>query len=231
MPRLQTPQVLTSPDIMGEQYSHPAFGLIQMNIVSGGNPTLFGSDIGHNQRVSIKINTANLRRSLGRDWAFADKTLVEFEMSHAQFAQFITSTGQGAGTPVTLNFIRGEGEIPGIQNLASKHEIHRNEIEQTAKEALDKLSAEIRDLKVKLMDGKVGKKDLQGAIHNMECAIENAPKDLAYAVSSAQTALEKATSDARIEVESFVQMMAQRIGMESIANGMPVSLGTQESKQ
>lgn len=39
---------------------------------------------------------------------------------------------------------------------------------------------------------------------------------MAFAVQSAEEALEKATSDAKIEVESYVQMTAQRLGLKHI---------------
>ena len=67
-------------------FKHPAYGTITMTTCTGGDRTLFGSDLGHNQRISIKIDTAVLHRDLYRDWIHSDKHLIEFEMSHAQFA-------------------------------------------------------------------------------------------------------------------------------------------------
>lgn len=201
----------------GDRYSHPAFGTVTMTTVSGGDKSLFGSDIGHNQRICIRVNTASLKRDLNHDWINSDKTLVEFEMSHAQFAQFITSNGNGSGTPCTLKFIRGEGMIPAIKNIESKHETFKREIRDAAAERLRHIKQGLESLGILLeAGGSISKKELREIHSNMARHVSQLPGTMEYVVNSAEEALEKATSDAKIEVESFIHMSAKRIGLKHI---------------
>jgi len=61
----------------GEIHTHPAYGNITMSVVSGGDKTLFGSDLGHGQTIRICVNEASLRRDLHMDWVFGGSTLDE----------------------------------------------------------------------------------------------------------------------------------------------------------
>lgn len=197
-------------------FTHPAYGTITMTTSTGGERTLFGSDLGHNQRISIRINTAELHRDLYRDWIHSRDHIIEFEMSHAQFAQFITSNGCGSGTPITIKWMKDVGQIPGIKNIQTKHETQRKEIHEITRRAYDGVLKDLGRLKAMLDTGKIGKRELAQIIRDMEISIGNAPANLAYAVESAEEALAKAASDARIEVESYVQMTAQRLGLKHI---------------
>jgi len=197
-------------------FQHPAYGAITMTTRTGGGKTLFGSDLGHNQRIVIQISAAELHRDLHRDWIHQDKTLIEFEMSHAQFAQFITSNGNGSGTPVTITWLKDVGSIPAIKNFQTKHETNRQEIRNSARAASDGIAQNVAKLGAMLDHGKLGKKELRELWHSMKCQVENLPSNMAFAVRSAEEALEKATSDAKIEVESYVQMTAQRLGLKHI---------------
>lgn len=201
-----------------EVLNHPAFGTISVSVPTGGDSTLFGSDIGHNERVCIRITTADVRRDLSRDWIHPQKEIVELEMSHAQFAQFISSHGNYAGTPCTLRWIRDIGEIPGIANVETKHETFRREINDAAKKRLEHIRAEIAKLGGLIESGKLPKKELRDIQAQLRRHVEQLPGSMEFVVKSAEEALEKATSDAKIEVESFVQATAQRLGLRQISD-------------
>jgi hypothetical protein len=51
---------------------------------------------------------------------------------------------------------------------------------------------------------------------NLKCMIENTPSNMEYTILSAEKALDKAVSDAKIEVESFVSVTTQRLGVQSL---------------
>lgn len=201
-----------------ERYNHPAYGTITLTTtLGGGDKTLFGSDLGHNQRVCIRVNTATLKRDLNHDWIHTDKQLIELEMSHAQFAQFITSNGNGSGTPCTLKFIRGEGDVPAIKNIETKHETFRREVRDAAASRLQHIKQGLDSLRIMLeAGGSISKKELREIHANLERHAAQLPGTMEYVVKSAEEALEKATSDAKIEVESFVHMTAQRLGLKSV---------------
>lgn len=199
-----------------EVYDHPAYGVITLTNPQGGDSTLFGSDIGHNQRMCITIHRAQLKRDLNRDWIHSKNQIIEVEMSHAQFAQFITSQGKGDGTPCTLRWMKGEGAVPGIAKIETKHDTFRREIHDAARKRLESIEKEIAKLGEMIESGKLPKKELRELHANLRRQADYLPGTMEFVVKSAEEALEKATSDAKIEVESYIAMTAQRLGLKSI---------------
>jgi hypothetical protein len=189
---------------------------------TGNSATLFGSDLKHNNRVCIKIARAELNRTLNRDWFAGEvRPIVEFEMSHAQFAQFITGAGKGDGTPCTLTYAPERGHtskpMPIIENIETKHATYRREISETARREVEGISDSVNELKAMVATGKVGLVKMREILHNLTRQVSNLPENLSYTVASAEDALEKATSDAKIEVEAFISTAAQRLGLEHIS--------------
>lgn len=218
----QAPSVTPSPHGEGERHRHEAFGVLTMTTIQGGDgEKLFGSDLPHRQRIRISLHRAVLDRSLHRDWAHDEKMIACVEMSHAQFAQFITSNGSGAGTPCTIRYAPADGasieEMAPIAPLETKHETLRREIKESAAQDIQKVSDALAALEEMASNGKVSLKTLKEKLHSARCHLTNLPSNLSYAVKSAEEALEKATSDARIEIESYVQMTANRLGLQSIS--------------
>lgn len=207
----------------GEIYEHPAYGTITMTSSSNGNiGTLFGSDIQHHQCIRISIQRAKLHRSLSHDWVHGEcRSLVEFEMSHAQFAEFITSVGNGSGTPITLTAAPDQlsrtVSVPGIENIETKHELFRREIRESAKGQADRINREIEKLGALIASGKVGKKDLSAIYTALRSHAGNLPGNLAFTVAQAEEALEKATTHAKVEVEAYISNTARRLGLSSLA--------------
>jgi hypothetical protein len=219
------PVVTTDERHGGEMHAHEAFGTIIMSVPTGGGMNglhLFGSDIGHHQCISIEIHRAELRRDLSRDWIHSRELLARIEMSHAQFAQFITSAGNGGGTPCTLRYTAPVGTAPEemapIAKIESKHETHRREIQESAAKQIKKVQESLNEIQAMADAGKVSIKELRAKLFSAKCHIENLPSSLEFAIKSAEEALEKAASDAKIEVESYVQMTASRLGLKSIAD-------------
>lgn len=207
--------------IESQVHDHDAFGVVVMTMPNGGDKTLFGSDIGHYQAIRIEVHRATLEHGThDRIYPTSGVQLVAFELSHAQFAQFITSSGKGAGTPITLRYAPARDAaievMPGIEKIETKHETHRRNIGEMADKTMQHLSASVEQIEKMLESGKLSKSELKEIHRQLKIAMGNASSNMAYVVESAEEALEKATSDAKIEVESFVAMTAQRIGLSHI---------------
>lgn len=212
-------------------YEHEAFGVISMvtSTKTGGGEAsgeaLFGSDLRHRQVLSIKVSRATLNRSLNRDWVHEEQTLMEFEMSHAQFAQFITSNGNGQGTPITLRVAPEKGSrlsnVPPISKEESRLDSMRGEVQASASSELSNLQARVNDLGRMIEGGKVSMKDLKELHRDLVIRMENLPKNLAYAVKTAEEAMSKSVSDAKIEIEAYADNVARRIGLESLGQLAP----------
>jgi hypothetical protein len=201
------------------RYDHPAFGKVVLSHPTG-NVTLFGSDVAHHGSMCISLYRAHLDRHSNHDFIGQDAMICQFELSAAQFAQFITSQGSGSGTACTLSYGPGVDsklvDYPAIEKIESKMDMHRREVRESASEQIDKIKTSF-DAVNALMDApSIPKKAMKEALFNLKCMIENTPSNMEYTVSSAEKALEKAISDAKIEVESFVAMTTQRLGLKSL---------------
>lgn len=205
----------------GEKHTHPAYGVMHMTVPRNNyGMTLFGSDIKHSDTVRITISTATLNRNLNRDFIHEDKQLVSFEMSHAQFAQFITSQGNGSGTPITLERAPTEYKlemIPSIKQIETKNQTFQKEIRETAgKEIREQFEREINRLEAMIESGKLSKKELSDIHKSMKIRMENFSGNMEYVVKSAEEALAKATTDAKIEVESWIEQRFRSIGKNAV---------------
>lgn len=203
-------------------YEHDAYATITMTTSTGGGGSLFGSDLGHNQRIHISIQRAKLHRELSRDWIHGEiNPLIDFEMSHSQFAQFITSNGNGGGTPVTLRYAAPRGTafeaMPMIKNIETKHDIFRREIREMSDKRMEQLQEGVARLGALIDSGKAGKVALKEIHKHLQWAADGTAGSMEFVVKSAEEALEKATHDAKIEVEAYIDASARRIGLESIS--------------
>ena len=205
----------------GTYFTHDAYGTIRLTNPQGGSSTLFGSDIGHDNRVRIEICRARLDRSHGRDWIFPRETVVDVEMSHAQFAQFITSSGKGDGTPCTLIVAPSPDTrvqaMPAIANIETKHATFKREIRDEAIKTVEFLEKQVDVLVSLVANGKPRISELKDISRSLKVTLSNLPSNMEFVVSSAEEALERATSDAKIEVEAYIAATAQRIGLNHIS--------------
>ena len=95
--------------------------MISVHRTNSTGTHLVGSDIEHQQFITLKISTANYERTLKNDWFFPDRNLIEISMSLSQWAEFISSPNT-SGVPCTLERIQGkclfeDEEVPFIDKI------------------------------------------------------------------------------------------------------------------
>lgn len=226
----EAPKVTKTPHDLGEIIQHPAFGMISVSRPSsGGKGTeLFGSALNHNNYVSIKIETAELHRDLNRDWVSPRKIVTEFEMSHAQWAQFVASSGMGQGTPVTLRYRPEDNAklvcVPGIES----NEKLKQTFEREIKEQCARYIADAKTLTKKLADliesGKTGKTQLKELHHEMSTFSGNFAANMAYVQNSFAEAMENSVEAGKSDIEAFVSNLAQSTGLAFLKQNPPTTL-------
>lgn len=214
------PEKIEGDGRFGERFTHPAFGVITMSHPVGGKTVLFGTDVPHPGTVSIQIKTAELSRSSSRDWysSAGGQVLLEFEMSHSQFVDFVSSPGRGEGTPVTLRIAR-KGPIdflPGIKLVESKTESVKRQIESEVMEQVRSISDRISAIEAHLDSGKLSKKEIREKIVDMKHMIRNLPSNLGYSVGCAKEAIDRVADSAKVDVEAFLASRIRSIGLKTI---------------
>lgn len=198
-----------------EVYSHPAYGTISMHVVTGGDPHMFGSDIKHGQRIRVEIRRAEHHRNLSNDWYHGKgRALIEVELSHSQFAEFITTPNRGEGIPCTITEIKGE-MIPAIDQVESKAEMFRREIEASAERRLTEIAAKIDQLGALIDSGKLPKGELRALHNDLARHVSQLPGSIGFVVEQGEEALEKATTAAKIQIEATINSHINRIGLDA----------------
>lgn len=200
------------------RYRHPAYGTISMTEVSGGRETLFGSSVKHSRRIRISISTAECLREYYSDNIFPGRELLEFELSHAQLAMFITSTGKYVGTPITfrrLPEMTGRQQmVPGIREIEDRATVMQKEVRDSANSGLNRMNKLVSSFAEVAKTGKIGKKAMDEFIHSMTVELQNMPSNMAFAVSQAELALEDAKTAALIDIERAFASSAAAAGVD-----------------
>lgn len=186
--------------------SHPSYGnLMLYKRNSSGSKVLFGSAARHNTTVVIRVSTAKMQRRIHSNTYYADKYLVELELSLAQFSQFIMSSGQGEGTPCTLRYINGQSieECPRYE----PREVYESEIAKSLQELKD-LSATLESLTKTLLEKQRltvdEKQRLKNAVGDIATTVNS---NLEFIMESFQEEMDNTVTAAKIELENFQQTL------------------------
>lgn len=206
----------------GTQFEHPAFGQVVLTHPRGGRSPMFGSELEHSDVMRIEVRQATQQRFLSDSRVVEGPLIVQFEFTLAQWSQFISSQGMGAGTPCTLQAYRAQGDMvlpPEIERVEPHQETFRREMAAKVSEALHPLNAALDQLEAALTAGGKGaaKKALEHARHH----VHNLPENVRFVDERFAESMEKIVSDAKIEVENFVVSTALRTGIEALRNAGP----------
>jgi hypothetical protein len=190
---------------------HPAWTLIGA-YRSTCNPgvNLFDSDILHQNTITIRLKKASRKRELHHDWLHGKKTVVEVELSEAQWAAFVSSMNSGDGVACTVRYSAADGGYtPSFP--------HKPRLAETIAEthgAADRAFAAIQAA-MEALDAADTTKTKREAMATLRATINNATPNVDFAgkvlVEHAESVVQKAKAD----VEAFVTAKAHQLGIES----------------
>lgn len=200
-----------------ETFKHPAFGMIGFSRVCGGENTLFGSSIKHNDRIIMKIKHGEQDRCLHEDYYYGHGLITEVEMSYSQFAECISTLNVGDGVPCTIRFTEKDGRIPYIKENNSKREQFRNEFSSTISKAMEQVQEEIDAIQKSLDDKKnLGVKDRKEIISKLRQVKYNIGSNLDFCVEQFDAQMDKTTLEAKGEIEAFCQNKINSIAQAAL---------------
>lgn len=206
---ISTPTMNYAGDQDGEMITHPAFGVIKLSkVTSSGRHIMFGSDTGHRDFIRIDLETAANKRSHHRDRIDSREHITSLYMTHAQWARFISSAGDGSGTPVTLRSYRNaDGQmqvLPEIERSETMRETHSREIEEIAQRYAKESESLLRSIEELLASGKANKtqlKELRDVAYQLAV---NMPKNMAFVQSSLEENMELTLEESKCDIEGFI---------------------------
>lgn len=189
----------------GTKTSHPSYGTLLFNRAYGGKTPLFGSSIEHSNVITMELRHAEIERGLNRDWVYGKTPIAKIEMSYSQFAEAITSFGQGTGIPVTIRYTEKDGRIPEC-DFVSKREQFTDEFKGKTKDAMNESQQLIQDVTDLFSQKKaLTKEDKKAVISKLRKLSMDIGCNLDFIADQFNEQMDKTVMEAKGEIESFCQ--------------------------
>jgi len=209
---------------MSDQYektkkTHPSYGtvLFSRRHKGGGKVRLFGSPLSdHATTVTLTIYEAEIGHDLSRDRIHGGDSIIEVELSAAQFAELLTTMNVGCGVPCTICQRQGVGRIKDPPH--DEIEIDRvqdsfvGRIEEIRKRVKEK-SKQMKELLKKRALSKADKDEIQWIVDKIMQDVES---NWPYVVDQFNKATERIVVAAKSEIDAFVTTAAQVTGLKQL---------------
>lgn len=224
MPRPEDTEIRI--DERGDE-THESWLLVRAGRISAApGAQLFDSEIKHQHFIRVEIDRCSRKRDLNHDWHHGRETIMEFDMSEAQWGAFVSSFGIGSGVPATLNFFRIPEDVPegltpqppGTSRLAESH----REVREAGDVAVEKVVAAHAAV-MEAFEAKAGRKVMGECLHTLTCMINNAPANMEFAAKSLTEHVEKVVTKARADIEGMA-LRAQQNNPALTQGSMPTVL-------
>lgn len=201
---------------------HPAYGVVKLTKAhSSEDIVMFGSDVTHRTTINLSVHTAYKRRSLhnDNDWVSDDEMIVDLSFSPAQWGQFVSSIGDGSGTPCTINY-RQCGKIiaaPYIERMESITQTFSREAFERNKKVLTDLQTMVEQL-AELGNGKsaIPKGEFKKLVRAIANRVENMPSNAAFSIDQFSEAMDKIKNEVKSEVDAFLGLKLMQTGISAL---------------
>ena len=198
--------------LFGDLYSHPSFGQLTFGACQGGGIPLFGSSIKHRNTIRMEIKHAEYNRHIGTEYISGREVIVEAMMSPTQFADAITGLNSGSGTPITLEYVTGIGQIKPPEYI-NKREQFENEFAKTTEHIIERLDG---------LEAKVNERHLPKWVsHEIDVIRGWLKSNHPYMAQQFDEQMDKSVTEAKGEIEAYVSGMVRRLGIEAIRSQAP----------
>lgn len=200
-----------------DKNAHPSYGMITVSKVNVSPPiSLFGSSIKHGNMICLEISHGKYERGINHDYYYKKGRVCEVDLSMVQFAEIMTSIGNGDGIPCTIRFTEKDGNMPRIEYV--------NKVEQYKSEFRNQLSDVERSVDEaysatkELFDTKktLNKADKEKILSLLNKAKMDIGCNAEYVLDSFGEQMEKTVKEARGEIEAFMQSKMNSIAIATI---------------
>lgn len=210
-----------------EKDKQEAYGLLGFyRQTSSDKHPLFGSSIKHSNTIALKIQDASVHRGLHKDWFHGDNLLIEVEMSQSQFAEAITSMNMNDGIPCTIRYIQGKGRIPDIEFKDTVKKFN-TEFSFHIINSADEARQLLKDTN-ELFSNKasIGKRDREEILNRLSQLITHLDGNSKFIVTQFENQMDKTVTEAKAEIEAFIQNKMSSIASQSIADKQSIGLSS-----
>ena len=191
--------------VLGTKITHPSYGTMVFNRSHGGETSLFGSSIKHCDTITMNLYHAGITRSLHQDWIHGDDAIARVEMSYSQFAEAITSFGQGSGVPVTIRYTELDGRIPSC-DFVDKRQQFVQEVDEKINEAMATSQELLNDIANLFSNKKTfTKADRETVLSKLQVLSNDIGTNLSFIAEMFNEQMDKTVCEAKGEIEAFCQ--------------------------
>jgi hypothetical protein len=193
---------------------HESYGLVGFSRVTGSPGPLFGSSIQHHNFVRMRVMRAGRTRDLNRYWYSGRENIVEVDLSPTQFADLLTSMNVGEGVPCTLRYVGGNRMDPCP--AVDQRQEFVDEFDADVRRVMTSAAKLAEEAAVLLKQPKVNKADLTRLNALLAKLMQDIQSNLPFVHSQFNEAMDKTVTEAKGEVEAFVQNKIVSLGIESL---------------
>lgn len=202
-----------------EKRTHPSYGMISIGRWNGSRQRLFGSSLSYHQStIRLEIAPGHWEHDLHEDRYYTDgtATLIEVEMSAAQFAEMITSTNIGGGVPCTIRRLNRERmeNPPEIET-----EVER--IKSTFKSDLQGMIAKMGEYRktIEKATSKLSDKAREEIRIALDVITQQLSANVPFIADQFDEAAGRVVTAAKAEIEAFAMHALKTVGLQAIAEG------------
>lgn len=202
----------------GAKTTHPAYGTILFNrSYSNHKRSLFGSSIEHSNMITMELHHASNLRGYNSDSIFGNELIAKVEMSYSQFAEAITSFGQGAGIPCTIRYTEKDGKIPPC-DFVSKREQFTEEFKGKIEDAMNESQQLIQDVADLFSQKKsFTKADKETVMNKLRKLSMDIGCNMEFVADQFNEQMDRTVMEAKGEIESFCQNKINAIANNTLA--------------
>jgi hypothetical protein len=197
-----------------KEYFHPSYGQIAAHRVTGRRE-LYASEFDHSGFIRITVRRSTRTRDLATNWYHSGQELIELDMSYAQWLEFITTMNVGTGTPCTLVFFQGQGELPQpIKEIFNEE--FQGELDKKLANIMYKMTEALKEAQ-ELADGKrPSAKDRLKLVELLYFVLQDLESNMDYLDKQYKKHWEETTARAKAEIDSFLSEALRNLGAEAL---------------
>lgn len=203
---------------------HPSFVAVGFSRITGLR-RFFGSSVQSQSWIRLRVSPAQLHHDSGYDRVHSSlHSMIEVDLSPAQFAELLTSLNVGCGVPGTLVEFDGK-RVEQMKEVGSETQRVREHYEKVLRKRLAESKDTVEAILAEVEDKKTFTQDLKGRLRNvLESLTTGSHNSMPYYIDQFQEATERVTSQAKAEVDAFVTHAVHQTGLKALKDGAPIFL-------
>jgi len=198
-------------------YKHPSYGMAQFCRISGSSRKLFGSSVSdHTNTIVLRIAQGEREFSLHEDRYYSDnKTLIEVELSAAQFAGMLTTMNIGSGVPCTIRRVNG-ANVESPPEEGNEMDRVRESFKEDLKNVSSKLDGAKAELATILAKKSIGKGDKESISKIVSRMFMHFEANVPFVQEQFQRATDRSVANAKAEIDCTITDAVTKLGIKTL---------------